>query len=465
MAVKSKIVALQLKAEKSLASLLKDVDTVAKNENKKGRKLVEQATLTTIKNHEKFLKTLEVPGSPKFAKDFEDHLNSITSVKDKAGKPLVNTERLREEYNQWKFATNKVVGTKAIPNRQQSHKDHTVIGSRAFIIYTHLVQVGRTLTVGKADAKRVASNKYYAESFRRLYMTAQAISRAPDNILGNSSVIEDMTAAIDYFERTTNQAQWEVIKQKEINILSGKAEQELEIVLNQPPAKTAAEYRIGETIRDLWSPNGKSWNRVTEVLRASKLTSLQGSKALEDELVKQTTHLVAGKKPKPYRSKTKKVKKSAASGAVKGSLKLKALKKKKKAIKIAALAPAKLSEKGSEDSVRDLLKIQRLINKRLPAEVRRNMGRPALINQTGKFSNSVKLERLTSSAKGISGKYTYMLTGGGTSQNRAGVYETFENTGKKRWSSGYNPKSLITKSIRNLAIQYTDKKFTYLRRV
>ena len=159
------------------------------------------------------------------------------------------------------------------------------------------------------------------------------------------------------------------------------------------------------------------------------------------------------------------MKKSAASGAVKGSLKLKALKKKKKAIKIAALAPAKLSEKGSEDSVRDLLKIQRLINKRLPAEVRRNMGRPALINQTGKFSNSVKLERLTSSAKGISGKYTYMLTGGGTSQNRAGVYETFENTGKKRWSSGYNPKSLITKSIRNLAIQYTDKKFTYLRRV
>lgn len=465
MTVKSKIVSLQLQAETDLATLLSKVDVVATNENKKGRKLVEQATLSTIKNHESFLKSLEVPGSPNFSKDFEKHLNTITSIKDKRGKPLVNTEKLRNEYNQWKTATNKVVGTKAIPNRQQSHKDHTVIGSRAFIIYTSLVQAGRLLTTGKVDQKEVAKNQYYAEAFRRLYMTAQAISRAPDNILGNSSVIEDMTAAIDYFESVTNQAQWEAIKEKEINILSGKAEQEIEIVLKQPPAKTRAEYRIGETVRDLWSVTGPSWNRVKEVLSASKLTSLQGSKALEDELVKQTTDLVAGKKPKPYRSKTKKNKKSSSSGAVKGSLKLKALKKKKKAIKIAALAPAKLSEKGSEDSVRELLKIKNLINKRLPAEVRRNMGRPALINQTGKFSNSVKIESLTSSAKGLGGKYTYMLTGGGTSQNRAGVYETFENTGSKRWSSGYNPKSLITKSIRNLALQYTDKKFTYLRRV
>ena len=93
------------------------------------------------------------------------------------------------------------------------------------------------------------------------------------------------------------------------------------------------------------------------------------------------------------------------------------------------------------------------------------MGRPALINRTGIFSNSVELKNLRSSKKGISGEYTYMRTGGGTSKNRGGVYETFENTGKRRWPAGYNPKPLITKSIRNLAMEYTEKKFTYLRRV
>jgi hypothetical protein len=39
-------------------------------------------------------------------------------------------------------------------------------------------------------------------------------------------------------------------------------------------------------------------------------------------------------------------------------------------------------------------------------------------------------------------KYTYRLN----------PYETFENEGRKRWPSGYNPKPLISKSIRNLAL-------------
>ena len=47
----------------------------------------------------------------------------------------------------------------------------------------------------------------------------------------------------------------------------------------------------------------------------------------------------------------------------------------------------------------DLFKLERLINRRLPAEVRRNMGRPALQNQTGRFSNSVKLERFKTNSR------------------------------------------------------------------
>jgi hypothetical protein len=92
------------------------------------------------------------------------------------------------------------------------------------------------------------------------------------------------------------------------------------------------------------------------------------------------------------------------------------------------------------------------------------MGRPALRNQTGQFSNSVELLNLRDTGKTLTGEYTYTLTGGGQSKNKRGVYSTFENLGTKQWPRGYNPKPLIAKSIRNLALKYTEKKFT-LRRV
>ena len=111
-------------------------------------------------------------------------------------------------------------------------------------------------------------------------------------------------------------------------------------------------------------------------------------------------------------------------------------------------------EKTKNEKTKSILSVTRLINKRLPAEVRRNMGRPALINQTGRFSNSVKLDSLRETPKGLSGKYSYLLR----------PYETFENTGERRWSAGYNPKPLIAKSIRNLAMQYTEQKLVQLRR-
>jgi len=122
-------------------------------------------------------------------------------------------------------------------------------------------------------------------------------------------------------------------------------------------------------------------------------------------------------------------------------------------------------EQEKRKSTQSVLKLKSLINKRLPAQVRRNMGRPALINQTGIFSNSAELVSLRETKAGYSGEYTYMRTGGGTSKNRRGVYETFENTGKYSWPAGYNPKPLIAKSIRDLAMQYTEQRFVSLRRI
>jgi len=120
-------------------------------------------------------------------------------------------------------------------------------------------------------------------------------------------------------------------------------------------------------------------------------------------------------------------------------------------------------EKGTERPI-TLNALKSKINRSLPAEIRRNMGRPALINRTGQFSNSARVLNLRDTGKTITGEYTYTLTGGGQSKNKKGVYSTFENLGTKQWPTGYNPKPLIAKSIKNLAARHVDRKFT-LRRV
>jgi hypothetical protein len=101
----------------------------------------------------------------------------------------------------------------------------------------------------------------------------------------------------------------------------------------------------------------------------------------------------------------------------------------------------------------ELAKLKLYINSRLPEEVRNNMGRPALIWQTGRFADSVKLLSLQFARDTIMAKYTYLLR----------PYETFENTGKRRWPIGYNPKPLIAKSIRNLAKGRIQQKLTVRR--
>ena len=107
----------------------------------------------------------------------------------------------------------------------------------------------------------------------------------------------------------------------------------------------------------------------------------------------------------------------------------------------------------STSQAADLARLRKYIQGRLPAEVRRNMGSPALRNITGRFSNSVQLLSLTQAPNTVMANYTYLLS----------PYQTFENTGRKRWPMAYNPKPLIAKSIRNLAQGRIEQKLTVRR--
>jgi hypothetical protein len=112
-----------------------------------------------------------------------------------------------------------------------------------------------------------------------------------------------------------------------------------------------------------------------------------------------------------------------------------------------------IGRQASTNKAMELASLKRYIQGRLPAEVRRNMGKPALQNRTGRFSNSVELLSLTKAKNTIMARYTYLLS----------PYKTFENTGMRRWPMSYNPKTLIAKSIRNLAQGRIEQKLTVRR--
>ena len=114
-------------------------------------------------------------------------------------------------------------------------------------------------------------------------------------------------------------------------------------------------------------------------------------------------------------------------------------------------AVKKVQDKSKEVN---LSKVMLLVNRSLAKTIKRNMGRPALINRTGRFAESAELTSLRPSKAGAVGTYTYQLN----------PYETFENTGDRQWPAGYNPKPLIANSIRDLALQQLNGKLT-LRRV
>ena len=95
-----------------------------------------------------------------------------------------------------------------------------------------------------------------------------------------------------------------------------------------------------------------------------------------------------------------------------------------------------------------------ILNQQLPKTVQKNMGEPALVNRTGRFAGSVRATDITTTAQGFpSIGYTY----------RTNPYQTFER-GNAQGSDDKDPRKLIDRSIREIAIQFALGRF-YTRRV
>lgn len=101
----------------------------------------------------------------------------------------------------------------------------------------------------------------------------------------------------------------------------------------------------------------------------------------------------------------------------------------------------------------NLSSLQALLDARLVDVVKQNMGRGGsrdILNlRTGRFAESVKVERLSSSRQGmITAFYTYMRN----------PYATFSRGGKQEFPRSRDPKLLISKSIREVAAQLVGTK-------
>jgi len=247
----------------------------------------------------------------------------------------------------------------------------------------------------------------------------------------------------------------------EINDKKGLGKYEFNSFIHMRMAKNFT----GSEITDL-SQARKFWFKTIEDLISlepgltnaeRKLSKSPASKAADDVVAAIVEGMKGKKTVKKVKSNAKAMKNERrAKQPVTKAKQSKKAKRQKSVAKVVGskMAIKKPKEKQQEKEMGDLLKIEAMINKKLPARVRKNMGRPALRNQTGRFSNSVKLENLRHTKAGISGEYTYQLS----------PYETFENTGSRKWPNGYNPKPLIAKSIRELALGVTKEKLVSLRR-
>mgnify|MGYP003140460331 FL=1 len=248
-------------------------------------------------------------------------------------------------------------------------------------------------------------------------------------------------------------------KEKYVDAMEGRAEAtfRMETSHYNQDVKGAEQRKMGQFRRAIESQNriidAKVQKEFEKILDSTM--QIEGSEPLDRALLEQLTARGLKRKHKKVRSDKKITKRIKTR-------KLRTKKQREKADRDAKAAQAErklqaavqLKLTQNEGRRRDpkaqrMLNAERIrINSQLAKAVKDNMGRPRLENKSGRFAESVKLETLHVGQKTVIGQYSYQYE----------PYSTFENS--SRWSEHYNPKPLITQSIRELATKQMAAKFT-----
>ena len=162
------------------------------------------------------------------------------------------------------------------------------------------------------------------------------------------------------------------------------------------------------------------------------ITDIKGSPSTKDLALNLIEDTILGRKSKDKGGTTNVVLKGTAKVAVNLTKKTKAASTTPKSI-----VPALRNTKGQFTS---LVNIETLIRARLRETIQKNMRAPALVNRTGRFANSVKLESVDNRQGTLTAFLSYMKY----------PYATFE-PGNRQGSKARSPTALIDRSVREIA--------------
>jgi hypothetical protein len=313
-----------------------------------------------------------------------------------------------------------------------------------------------------AQKATLAGLKKIKKRIQTMFMGARRLDRISPfkgSVKDKYTVLADSLNEIDDF-----QLELTAEKEKLFDISTGKADLSLTVVQkNKNKFDSILESGFGRNMSKEFT-TGTENNMKDYFLNKVDIGDIKGGpETLNNKVTKDLGILLGGGKPKKIQSSSKTtvrnkfIPKKHKKSNIRGS----AARAKagadfaKKALAIATIKRrTDKKESGNPSEFKQLAELRTKIQARLPAEVRRNMGGTALTNRTSRFSNSVHLTKLLNTPKGIVGDYSYMLS----------PYETFENTGARKWKTGYNPKPLIAKSIRKLAFEIAGARFIKGRR-
>jgi len=172
-------------------------------------------------------------------------------------------------------------------------------------------------------------------------------------------------------------------------------------------------------------------NQFVELYK-DKLVDLKGSKSIIKATSDTVTEMLIGKGVKGYKKTDK--------GRLKG-------KRTAKRVRTKVAVIPKLRTKGGQFT--SAMNIQAILDQRIKQQVQDNMGEGgALVNRTGRFAQSVSVEKVMQSRQGVlTAFYTYMKA----------PYQTFER-GYAQGSLRRDPRKLINRSIREIAMETLNHK-------
>ena len=231
--------------------------------------------------------------------------------------------------------------------------------------------------------------------------------------------------------------------EKDVKVATGKLGS-LELELEPKDINRYKGYLAGvvsQIFKDVIEGNFNTFEKF--IGGRADLLNIKGSPSLRDDLEATFVDFIdPKKKSKSRKSKsTKRVKTKGPSGVK--------TKKPRGAKHKAPRAPVANSSIASQP-----LQLVGIINQQLPRVVAQNMREPALVNRTGRFASSVRAVDMVQTPQGFpSIGYTYMKN----------PYQTFEQ-GYAQGSTDLDPRKLIDKSIREIAVQFAIGRF-YTRRV